>query len=101
MTINEQIDEVVGTKFFGVASAAKRGRNPKFPYVPVIDHGWQDRGVHRTRTEQILGKAFETRDQAVDYAARVIIGRREELRTRLAKPNLRALRESYGLPREC
>lgn len=76
----------------GKPTAVKRGRNPRWPYVPVIDHG--------THTEQIVKRAFATRDEAIACAARVIEGRAADLARKLADPRYRALREQYGLPRE-
>lgn len=85
----------------GKASAAKRGRNPRWPYVPIIDYGPQEFGVHAVHTQQIKGKAFATRDEAVAYAQRVIDHQRALLAKHLALPGYRALREQHGLPREC
>lgn len=84
----------------GRPSAAKRGRNPKFPYVPIIDYGEQDTGSHVTKTRQILGKAFATRDEAVEYARVYIAASRRQLAAQLLEPRMRALREHYGMPRE-
>jgi hypothetical protein len=78
-------------------AASRRGRNPKFPYVPIIDHGEQKIGVYRTRTEQVLGKAFHTREEAIAYADRVIVAREQELARKLADPRYRALRQQYGI----
>lgn len=94
---NLTIQAIVEAKDFGKPSAAKRGRNPAFPFVPVIDHGEQTQGVHRTRTEQIMGKAFPDREQAIAHAARVIEARKAKLVSDLAEPRMRALRKSYGL----
>lgn len=47
------------------ASAAKRGRNPKFPYVPVTVRA-------DGRTSQVLGAAFATRVDAVAFAQKTI-----------------------------
>lgn len=85
---------------FGKASAAKRGRNPKWPYVPIIAYGEQATGAHRTHTEQIRKRAFETRTEAVEYAQRVIDARIATHETQLATPRLRALREQHGFPRD-
>jgi hypothetical protein len=82
------------------AAAAKRGRNPKFPYVPIIDYGPQAQGVHRTRTEQIKGRAFQTQEEAIAYAERFLLRRAELLAARLADPRNRALRKAHGLPEE-
>lgn len=83
-------------------SAQKRGRNARWPYVPVILHA--DSGPHARaggiRQEQILRKAFATRDEAINYAAEVIERRRADLERKLADPVQRALREWHGLPRE-
>jgi hypothetical protein len=91
------IAQIVTAQDFGEANAAKRGRNPRWPYVPVIHHA---RPNSSTRTEQIVPMAFATRAEAVEYAAKVIEARREHLRSQLAEPRHRALREKYGLPRD-
>lgn len=96
----DAIETVVASYPFGRASAAKRGRRQEWPFVPVIDHGEQAIGVHRTRTEQIKGKAFATREEAVAYAQACIDARRESFRHKLRDPCHRALREQWGLPRE-
>jgi hypothetical protein len=83
---------------FGTASAAKRGRNPKWPYCPVIDHGAGRHGV--TGKEQLLGRAFATRDEAVRDAAATIDARRARLAASLADPRHRAQRAHYGFPPE-
>lgn len=85
---------------FGRASAARRGRNPAFPYVPVIDHTIPGDDGHTTRTEQIRGKAFATRPEAVGYAQRVIDARMATHERGLVTPRYRALREQCGLPRD-
>ncbi len=91
------ITRILATERWGQPSAAKRGRNPAFPYVPVIDHGEQETGVHRTRTEQLLDRAFATREQAIEYAARVIEARKQQLTRKLADPRYRVLRRQYGM----
>lgn len=50
------------------ASATKTGRNPKYPYVPVIiiKHGPRD------IASQIRGYAFETRAEAIAFAQATI-----------------------------
>jgi hypothetical protein len=95
-----QVKEIVNKTDLGKASAAKRGRNPKYPYVPIIDYGEQTQGRHKTRTDQIEGKAYITRDEAIEYAQKIIDARREKLHKDLMAPNMRALRQQYGLPRE-
>lgn len=88
----DEIAAVVAAVDFGKASARKRGRDPRWPYVPVIEDS--------VGQSQILRRAFATRDEAVDYAQRHLDGLRESIAARLALPNMRALREQYGLPRE-
>lgn len=83
----------------GEASAQKRGRNPVFPYVPVILH--QDiRKRGETRQEQILKRAFITREEAVIFAQKVIDARVKHFEKQINSIGCRALREQYGLPRE-
>lgn len=96
----ESLIEAWLDRMTGTPSAAKRGRNPNWPYVPIIDHGEQSIGVYRTRTRQLRGKAFETRAEAVAYAESAIQESRRKLAARLIDPRERALRESVGLPRE-
>jgi hypothetical protein len=58
------------------ASAEKRGRNPQFPYVPILVHGgyydandqWVTRWTQNTRTVA----AFATRKEAVEFAQKCI-----------------------------
>lgn len=99
-TFAQQVEAVVAAFPFGKASAAKRGRNPRFPYVPIIDFGEQETGQYRTRTEQIRRKAFEDRDKAVAHAQRVIDWRQADMRRKLCEPRYRAFRRQHGLPEE-
>ena len=85
-------DRVAAAADFGQPSALKRGRNPKWPYVPVILHG--------SRQEQVRALAFVSRDEAVAAATTTIEARRQDLRQKLADPRYRALRQQHGLPRE-
>jgi hypothetical protein len=48
------------------ASAAKRGRNPRFPYIAVVIR--DDGSTHNTNTK----RAFATRQEALFYAERWI-----------------------------
>jgi hypothetical protein len=84
---------------FGTPSARKTGRDPRWPYVPVIVHEGTPK-CPKGFTQQILGLAFETRVEAVDAASVHIEGLRVDLEAMLAEPRHRALREQYGLPRE-
>lgn len=47
------------------ATAAKRGRNPRFPYVPVTVSP-------AGRTSQVLGAAFADRADAIAFAQKAI-----------------------------
>lgn len=96
LNLQTQIDEVVAAQNFGQPSAAKRGRNPAFPYVPVIV---RPAGLSQTHNPH-QGVAFATRDEAVAEAQRCIDQQRENLRQQLAQPRYRALRGQHGLPRE-
>lgn len=99
MTAADRIAAAAAAADYGKATAAKRGRNPKWPYVPIIDHrATPDRS--RGYTQQIRGKAFATREEAVAYAQATIDANRAALAKRLADKGQRALREQYGLPRE-
>lgn len=92
MNTSVQIADAVAATDFGAPTARKTGRNPAWPYVPVVLHG--------DRQEQILGKAFATRPEAVAHATKVISHRRTVLARQLADLRYRALREAHGLPRE-
>jgi hypothetical protein len=83
---------------FGQATANRRGRNPKWPYCPVIDHGAGRHGV--TGKEQLLGRAFATRDEAIADAQATIDARRARLARDLADPRYRAVRQQHGFPSE-
>jgi hypothetical protein len=95
--LEKRIAEAVAARNWGKPSADKRGRTPQRPYVPVIE---ESPVGGRDWREQILGKAFATRPEAVAYAAVVIEARKANTARQLAEPRYRALRESYGLPRE-
>lgn len=90
------------TPTFGTATAAKRGRRPEWPYVPVIKlyEATEKVGTGKAQTTQIKGKAFATREEAVAYAQRRIDHQLALLAEKLADPAYRALREEHGLPRE-
>ena len=80
----------------GIPASRKSGRNPRWPYVPVVVTT-DEAGV--TRTAIIRKRAFATSAEAVEYATRHIDSLRSSLARRLADPRLRALRELHGLPR--
>ena len=98
-TFTEQVAAAVAAADFGTASARKSGRNPRWPYTPVIV--WNDGTGHlRQDKRQVLGKAFETREEAIAFAERQIAYMRERLAANLVKPGHRSEREYHGLPRE-
>jgi hypothetical protein len=83
--------EAAAAADLGTASARKAGRNPSWPYVPVlIVHGG-------TVTSQIKGRAFATRAEAVAYAEAHIAAERAALACKLAEPRYRALRAQHGV----
>lgn len=92
LELMQKANAIALTLDYGQPSAAKRGRNPNFPYVPVIDFG--------SRTEQVRGLAYVTREEAVNSAFATIMARRNDLRQKLMEPRYRALREQHGLPRD-
>lgn len=99
MDISARIEAVVAAQDYGRPSAVKRGRNPAFPYVPVLVKA--PHGAHASRTENpCQGVAFATREEAVARCEVWIAAARSSLRSRLAEPRHRALREQHGLPRE-
>jgi hypothetical protein len=101
-TIAEVIEGLQARNFFGIASAAKRGRNPKFPYVPVVKltdaNGQASNGL--SQTKQLKGLAYVTREEAVAATQRNIDRAYARLAEELGQPHKRALREWHGLPRE-
>lgn len=92
------IERAVAARDFGVAAARKTGRNPRFPYVPVVRRTDPETG--RTFDAQILARAFEHRAAALAFAERHLALARARTRESLADRRYRALREDYGLPRE-
>jgi hypothetical protein len=80
-------------------SDAKRGRNPKFPYVPVINYIVRATGDKRTQNPA-KGLAFATREEAVAKAQSYIIGTREQTAFKMTLHRYRALREQYGFASE-
>jgi hypothetical protein len=93
------VEQIAAQTDFGKPSAAKRGRRKEWPYVPVIDYGPQV-GIYVTRTMQLKGLAYATREEAVEAAAKHIERCRADLAKRLREPRYRALRQQYGLPQE-
>jgi hypothetical protein len=93
-------EQIAAEADFGKPSAAKRGRRKEWPYVPVIDTSREQNGFRHTSTQQIKGRAYATREEAIACAARVIEHRRQHLATQLREQGARALRQQYGLPQE-
>ncbi len=77
----------------GAATAAKRGRHPQFPYVPIIKYA-------TGRTSQLRGLAYSDRAIAVARAQRTIDAERHRIGLEMLLPRFRATREQHGLPRE-
>lgn len=94
----EQIAAVVDAQGWGTPTAARRGRTTARPYVPVVRY--HDGTKPGPQTEQILGLAYGSRNEAITAAEQVIDRRRAELAAGLADPLKRALREHHGLPRD-
>lgn len=78
--------------------ARKSGRNPKWPYVPIVKV--TDRESGRESTKQLLGLAYATREEAEMRAVRQILAWQDKMVADLMQPNKRAYREFLGLPRE-
>lgn len=89
----EDVAAAAANADLGSPTAAKRGRNPRWPYVPVLT-------LAGGRTQQLRGLAYATREEAVGRAEREIAAMRASLARRLLVPRHRALREQFGLPRE-
>lgn len=99
MTGSEDIARAIDAKSetFGKPGARKSGRNPRWPYVPIITH---TNDVGRESTQQIPGLAYETREAATARAEQEIAAYRERIARQLGEKRFRALREQFGLPRE-
>lgn len=94
--IGDAVDQVVASHDFGTAAAAKRGRNARFPYVPIIKYS----AFGGQRTRQLRGLAYKDRAEAVARAQASIDASRRKLSEDLCRANHRALRQQFGLPRE-
>lgn len=84
---------------FGQPSARKTGRDPRWPYVPVIKHSGTSTAP-KPWVEQIRGLAFATRPEALSCAEAHITKLRARFAEKLADPKMRALRAYYGAPRQ-
>lgn len=94
-----EIARVVAADDLGQPVARKRGRSAQYPYVPLIIRpgGKRDGGTYE---QQIRGLSYATADEARAVAERLINAERDDLRRKLAMPNMRVLRQQYGLPRD-
>jgi hypothetical protein len=95
------IDAIVEDMYSGhAASAAKRGRNPKFPYVPLLKI--TDREANRTRTENpTRNRAYATREEAIAVAQRILDSDKAARKHQILKPNYGMPERTYrGLPRD-
>jgi hypothetical protein len=95
------INAIVEEMYSGyVATAVKRGRNPKFPYLPLLKI--IDRDTNRTRTENpTRSRAYATRDEAVAVAQRILESYKATRKHQMLKPSYgRAERTYRGLPRD-
>ncbi len=93
------VEDAVADCYYGYrATAAKRGRNPRWPYVPIVMR--PKTGIGRPdlfSTEQLPGKAFEHRADAVGYAQKTIDFWTDRFRRQLQDPRMRALRDQWGV----
>jgi hypothetical protein len=99
VNLSAEIARVVEALDLGTPSARKGGRNPKFPYVPVIDNRRPDL-PHGGSTTQIKGLAYESREEAVEAASQHIESVRARIARQLGERPFRALRVAHGLPAE-
>ena len=81
------------------ASAAKRGHNDEFPYVPVVILTPADGGRGYTKN-WTPGLAYKTREEAVERAQRSIMTEIAVNAHKMTLPRFRSLREEYGFARE-
>jgi hypothetical protein len=79
-----------------VANASKRGRNPRYPYVPIIITD-DTRAPGRKHQSQIQAVAYATRDEAVGYAQMTINFWRDRFRKQLIDPRMNAIRRQWGV----
>lgn len=81
--------EAAASASIGEPSARKTGRDPRWPYVPVLASDGQ--------TRQILGLAFKTREEAIQAATDHVEAWRADLLSKLVQARFRALRAQYGV----
>lgn len=86
----EMVEAAISAFPYPKPTAAKRGRNPKWPYVPVLDYG--------RFTKQILGRAYSTRGEAVQAAAAAVAQLKQLDDRKLWRVGSRAMRRQFGLP---
>lgn len=86
------IEDAIQDYDFGTPNALKRGRNPRWPYVPIV--------IRCGHQHQLPCLAFATREEAIACAADHVARFRIGLKDQLATPRYRALRRQFGLPEE-
>jgi hypothetical protein len=81
------------------ATARKRGRNPKYPYVPIIEY---TNDVGTVQEHQLRAVAFVTRAEAVAHAQRQIEADRARFEGLLLESSGRGRsnRRFHGLPED-
>src|SRR5690348_15219242 len=97
--LDAAIQRAIDRDHFGKPTARKGGRNPKWPYVPVVRRTTGGKGGGGY-DQQLKGKASAPRPEAVDCARHKIELSYRALRSQLLKVGNRPLREQHGLPRE-
>jgi hypothetical protein len=94
------IQAVVNDMYAGhTATAAKRGKNPKFPYVPLLKITPKDGSRGRT-TNPTQGVAYATREEAIAKAQQCLDSYRYVRAHTMLRPSHRAERDYHGLPRD-
>lgn len=92
------VEQAVARATWPTPSARKSGRDPRWPYVPLLVFAPIDGG--RGYTTQVRARAYATRDEAVAHATQRIENMKRTLAERLLDRGARSLREQHGLPRE-
>lgn len=91
------IDAIAQAFPFGRPGAVKRGRHVQWPFVALVLDYMGQAGV----THNPMGRrAYATREEAVAASDRYIAMLRAKLRADLVRPEMRALRQQHGLPRD-
>lgn len=78
--------------------AVKRGRDARWPFVPLLKRAEPATGA--TVTQQVLGLAYATRGEAVEAASLHLVALRRSSLERWGERPYRADRVACGLPRD-